>query len=71
VSAIAAAIGQVRARHPGLDRAAELGVGAPIATTAARAAGLSPVPMDATWTAATSRAAPAVAVARLLEAQRG
>lgn len=71
VDAIATAINQVRARHPVLDHAAVLGLGAPIATTAAREAGLIPVPMDATWTAATSRVAPAVAVARLLEAQRG
>jgi hypothetical protein len=71
VGAIATAINQVRARHPSLRCAAVLGLGAPIATTAAREAGLIPVPMDATWTAATSRVAPAVAVARLLEAQRG
>jgi len=71
VGAIATAINQVRARHPSLRCAAVLGLGAPIATTAAREAGLTPVPMDATWTAAISRAAPAVAVARLLEAQRG
>lgn len=67
VGAIAAAVAQVRKRHPHLDRAAVLGVGAPIATLAAREAGLQPVPMDPSWSAAASRAAPAVAVARLLQ----
>jgi hypothetical protein len=71
VSGIATAIGQAQARHPGLDRAAVLGVGAPIATTAARAAGLVVVALGSGWNTDTSRAAPAVAVARLLEAQRG
>lgn len=69
VSGIAAAIRQVRSRHPHLDGAAVLGLGAPIAATAAREAGLSLVAMDNAWNAVTSRAAPAVAVARLLEAQ--
>ena len=71
VSGIAAAIRQVRSRHPRLDGAAVLGLGAPIAATAAREAGLSLVAMDTAWNAVTSRAAPAVAVARLLEALGG
>jgi hypothetical protein len=71
VEAIAAAIARVRARHPRLDRAAVLGLGAPIAGRAARAAGLGIIPMDGRWSDDASRAAPAVAVARLLESQRG
>ncbi len=71
VSAIATAINQVRARHPRLRHAVVLGLGAPIATTAARAAGLVVVALGSGWNTDTSRAAPAVAVARLLEAQRG
>jgi probable H4MPT-linked C1 transfer pathway protein len=71
VDAIATAINQVRARHPVLDHAVVLGLGAPIATTAASAAGLVPVALGNEWNTDTSRAAPAVAVARLLEAQRG
>jgi hypothetical protein len=69
VSGIAGAIRQVRSRHPHLDGAAVLGLGAPIAATAAREAGLALVAMDDAWNAVTSRAAPAVAVARLLEAK--
>lgn len=67
VAAIAAAIGQVKARHPQLDRTVVLGLGAPISTEAARAAGLTPTILGPAWSAASSRAAPAVAVARLLE----
>ncbi len=66
-----------RRRHPagpfaspsGSTGAAVLGLGAPIAAAAAREAGLTLVAMDGAWNAVTSRAAPAVAVARLLEAQ--
>ncbi len=70
VAAIAAAIRQVRARHPQLNRAVLLGLGAPIATEAASAAGLTPVVLGAAWSVGSSRAAPAVAVARLLEQRR-
>lgn len=69
VTAIAAAIARVRARHPRLDRAVVLGLGAPIAMRAARAAGLQVI--DSRWTDDASRAAPAVAVARLLERHHG
>ena len=71
VSGIAAAIRHVRSRHPRLDGAAVLGLGAPIAAAAAHQAGLKLVAMDSAWNAATSRAAPAVAVARLLENRGG
>jgi len=71
VSGIAAAVRQVRARHPHLDAAAVLGLGAPIVAAAAGEAGLTLVAMDSSWNAANSRAAPAVAVARLLEAKLG
>ena len=67
VDAIAAAIVRVRVRHPQLDHAVVLGLGTPIAETAARAAGLVPLPWDPSWNDATSRAAPAIAVARLLQ----
>ena len=67
VAAITAAVVRVRSRHPRLERAAVLGLGAPIAERAARAAGLAIIPMDTEWSDDASRAAPAVAVARLLE----
>lgn len=70
IAGIAAAIRQVRSRHPGLGGAAALGLGAPIVAAAAREAGLTLVATDGNWSVAASRAAPAVAVARLLEAQR-
>lgn len=66
VDAIAVAIGRVRARHPRLEHAIALGLGAPIAARAARRAGLLPLPDGPDWDTAASRAAPAVAVARLL-----
>ena len=71
VAAIAAAVAQVRSRHPRLTQAAVLGLGAPIAERAARAAGLAILPLDSRWSDEASRAAPAVAVARLLEGLRG
>lgn len=71
VAAVAAAIAQVKARHPRLDRAAVLGLGTPIVERAARAAGLVIIPMDSSWSSDASRAAPAVAVARLLERVHG
>jgi probable H4MPT-linked C1 transfer pathway protein len=67
VAAVADAITRVRARHPRLVRATVLGLGAPIATVAARVAGLDIIPRDSHWSEEASRAAPAVAVARLLE----
>ena len=69
VAAIATAVVQVLARHPRLARAAVLGLGRPIAERAARAAGLGIIPMDGRWSDDASCAAPAVAVARLLEGQ--
>lgn len=71
VVAIAAAVARVRARHPRLDRAAVLGLGAPIAARAARLAGLDVLPLHRRWTDDASRAAPAVAVALLLEEHLG
>jgi probable H4MPT-linked C1 transfer pathway protein len=71
VAAIADAITRVRSRHPRLDRAAVLGLGAPIAVTAALTAGLVTIPMGSHWNDEASRAAPAVAVAWLLERLRG
>lgn len=70
VSAIASALTQVRSRHPRLDCAAVLGLGAPIAERAARTTGLVDIPMGRRWNDEASRAAPAVAVARLLERLR-
>ena len=70
VASIATAVGRVLARHPRLTRAAVFGLGRPIAERAARAAGLEVIPMDGRWSDDASRAAPAVAVARLLEALR-
>ena len=60
---IASAILEVRARHPALRSAVVLGLGAPIAMAAAGAAGLEVLQLD--WDADASRAAPAVAIARL------
>ncbi len=71
VAVIAQAIARVRGRHPRLDRAAILGLGAPIAGAAARAAGLATIDPGVQWDEEASRAAPAVAVARLLEAMHG
>ena len=67
VLAIAAAVARVRARHPRLDRAVVLGLGASIATRAARLAGLDIIPLHSRWSDEASRAAPAVALAILLE----
>jgi len=71
VAAVAAAVAQVRSRHPRVMQAAVLGLGAPIAERAARATGLGILPLDSRWSDEASRAAPAVAVARLLEGLRG
>lgn len=62
-SDIAGAITEVRGRHPAVRSAVVLGLGAPIAKMAAEQAGLEVLPLD--WDADASRAAPAVAVARL------
>jgi probable H4MPT-linked C1 transfer pathway protein len=70
VAAIASAVAQVVTRHPRVGHAAVLGLGAPIAERAARAAGLATLPMDCRWSRDASCAAPAVAVARLLEGLR-
>ena len=67
VISIATAVARVMVRHPRLAQAAVLGLGRPIAERAARAAGLEIIPMDGRWSDDASRAAPAVAVARLLE----
>jgi len=67
IAAIASALTKVQSRHPQLNRAAVLGLGAPIAERAARAAGLTTIPMDRRWSNESSRAAPAVAVAQLIE----
>ena len=70
VAAIAAAVAQVRSRHPLLTQAAVLGLGTPIAERAARRAGLATLPLHGRWNDEASRAAPAVAVALLLEGLR-
>jgi uncharacterized hydantoinase/oxoprolinase family protein len=70
VDALTDAMRRVRARHPQLTQAVVLGLGTPIARAAATAAGLGIVEPGPAWTSDTSRAAPAVAVARLLELQR-
>ena len=67
VERIAAAIRRVAARHPSLRTAVVTGLGAFIASDAARAAGFDVVPLAATIGDAAARCAPAASVALLLE----
>ena len=64
---IAAAIGRVLARHPGLRTAAVTGLGAFIAERAARLAGLDVVSLASALGSDAARCAPAASVALLLE----
>jgi probable H4MPT-linked C1 transfer pathway protein len=68
--AIASGIARVRARHPQVRCAVLLGIGAPIAARAAIDAGLEPAAMSERWHAGASQAAPAAAVAMLMETRR-
>lgn len=67
VARIAEAIARVRARHPALRTAVVTGLGEFLATAAARAAGLHPIPLAEELGDAAARCAPAAAVALLLE----
>jgi len=67
VERIARAIARVAARHPSVRTAVVTGVGAFIAADAARAAGLTVVPLAETMGADAAECAPAAAVAMLLE----
>ena len=67
IDRIAAAIRRVSARHPRLRTAVVTGLGAFIAAEAARAAGLSVVPLAEEIGDAAARCAPAASVALLLE----
>ncbi len=68
---IASAIRRVRARHPSLFTAVVTGLGAFMADRAARAAGLTPIALADSFGVAAARAAPAAAVALLLESADG
>ena len=61
------AIARVRARHPSLRTAVVTGLGAFLGAAAARAAGLTVVPLAAELGDAAARCAPAASVALLLE----
>jgi len=67
VARIAAAIGRVGSRHPSIDRAVVVGLGAFVAARAARAAGLEVDTYADGREELASRCAPAAAVAILLE----
>jgi len=69
IDAIARAIARVRARYPSLGVAIVTGLGAFLATAAARRAGLDVIPLADRIGADASRCAPAAAVALLLERQ--
>ncbi len=64
---VAAAIRRVAGRHPSIRTAVVTGIGAFIAVEAARAAGLTVVPLAETIGDAAARCAPAASVALLLE----
>jgi len=67
IARIVAAIGRVRSRHPSIDRAVVVGLGAFVAARAARAAGLDVETYADGREEPASRCAPAAAVAILLE----
>jgi (4-(4-[2-(gamma-L-glutamylamino)ethyl]phenoxymethyl)furan-2-yl)methanamine synthase len=68
---IADAIERVRARHPRVGHAVVLGIGASLAAAAAGDAGLQVMPLDERWHPDASHAAPATAVAMLMEGATG
>jgi hypothetical protein len=71
VASLAGAIARVRAREPSLRSAVVTGLGAFLATAAARQAGLDVVSLADDLGAAGSRCAPAAAVALLLDRELG
>ena len=70
-AAIAGAIARVRSRHPGVDMAVVAGLGHFIAADAAHTLGMRTISLAGEWSESGSRAAPASAVALLLEQSLG
>jgi probable H4MPT-linked C1 transfer pathway protein len=70
VARLVEAIDTVRQRHPSVRLAVVAGLGEFVARSAARAAGLSVVPLSRQWGTAGSRAAAAVSVALLWDAKQ-
>lgn len=71
VAELAVLLERMRRRHPGIARAVVTGVGSFVAAESARALGLTVERLSDRFGTAAARAAPALAVARLLGGRRG